>query len=209
LLLACPMLRSTSEQEPIPHHLVNLETAIPSLHLDIRYATEENFTGRVLYPFPDAYLHRDAAEALAAVQSDLRQAGLALKVFDGYRPLSVQQAMWDLIQDERYVSNPAVNRGRHTRGTAVDVTLIDLEGNELPMPTDYDDFSERAHSDAEDVTPEQKRYRWLLRKAMMRHGFQSYPYEWWHFDYRGWEGYPVLDIDFESLRAGVETAVPQ
>jgi D-alanyl-D-alanine dipeptidase len=86
---------------------------------EIRYATKYNFSGELLYPFPAAFLHRDAAASLEKVQEYLARSGLGLKVWDGYRPLSVQQKMWDLIRDERYVSNPAKNQGRHTRGTAV------------------------------------------------------------------------------------------
>ena len=102
---------------------------------------------------------QDAARALQRVQRDLQKRGLGLKVWDAYRPLSVQQKMWNLIRDERYVSNPAKNKGRHTRGTAVDVTLIDKLGRELPMPSNFDDFSERAHREYRGGTAAQRRNR--------------------------------------------------
>ena len=174
--------------------LVPLETVQPPCLPEVRYATRHNFTGTVLYPVPRVFLHRDTARALTRVQRDLQKRGLGLKVWDAYRPLAVQWKMWKLIRDERYVSNPAKNQGRHTRGTAVDVTLIDKLGRELPMPSDFDDFSERAHRDYRGGTAEQSRNRQILEDIMTKHGFIGYPTEWWHFDLKGWEKYPVLDI---------------
>jgi len=192
----------------VSHHLVPLETVRPPVLAEVRYATRDNFTGTQLYPSARLWLHRDTAGALSRVQADLAARGLALKIFDAYRPLSVQQRMWDLIRDERYVSNPAKNRGRHTRGTAVDVTLVDAKGGPLDMPTDFDDFTDRAHADYPGVTADQKRNRSVLAAAMSRHGFVPYPFEWWHFDLEGWEKYPVLDISPQELAAGRRTAVP-
>jgi len=154
---------------------------------------------RRLYPVAEAYLHRDAAAALAEVQHELTAKGLGLKVYDAYRPLSVQQQMWDLIHDERYVSNPAVNAGRHTRGTAVDLTLVDRHGRELPMPTPFDDFTERAHRNAKGIPAEPARNAKLLEDAMVRHGFIPYPFEWWHFDYRNWKRHSPLDIPLTAI----------
>lgn len=189
----------------IDHRLVEVLTPATGIKLDIRYATTNNFTKRQLYPFPAAYLHADAYRALVRVNQQLQARGLALKIYDGYRPLSVQQRMWDLIRDERYVSNPAANRGRHTRGTAVDVTLVDQDGDELPMPSGFDDFSERAHRDYAGGTEEQRKNRALLERVMAANGFIPYPYEWWHFDLNNWEAYPVLDISFDEIEAGKKT----
>jgi len=191
--------------EEIRHELVPVHSLPNSPLEEIRYATQTNFTGQKLYPFPAAYVRKEVAEALSAVQNDLANLGLGLKIYDGYRPLSVQQKMWDLIQDERYVSNPAKNRGRHTRGTAVDVTLVDKLGKELVMPTDFDDFTEKAHSDSDDTDPEAKRNRKILQEVMTRHGFEIYPYEWWHFDFQGWQKFPALDVSFQELAGGEET----
>jgi D-alanyl-D-alanine dipeptidase len=194
--------------EPIEHHLVDVRTIDPPLLEEIRYATRYNFTGETLYPFPRSFVHRDVAEALERVQRKLAKEGLGLKIFDGYRPLSVQRKMWDLIQDQRYVSNPAVNRGRHTRGTAVDVTLVDKLGNALAMPSEYDDFTDKAHRTYEGMTPDQRGNMLKLQEVMKQHGFVPYPFEWWHFDYRGWDRYPVLNISYEDLANGVNTAAP-
>jgi D-alanyl-D-alanine dipeptidase len=185
---------------PAAHALVDLRSTKAGLRFDIRYATQRNFTGRQLYPSPEAWLRHDAAAALLSVQRDLAGQGLGLKIFDAYRPLSVQWIMWNLIHDERYVSNPGKNAGRHTRGTAVDVTLVDSRGRELAMPTGFDDFTERAHRDAVGIPPPARRHSLLLAQAMVRRGFIPYPFEWWHFDYRDWEKQPPLDVPFTELR---------
>jgi len=166
---------------------------------EIRYATFCNFTGERLYPFPAAYVRRELIPYLEAVQRDLATKGFALKIYDGYRPLPVQQKMWDLIRDERFVSNPAVNRGRHTRGTAVDVSLIDRQGKAVPMPSDFDEFSPRAAVSFFGGTTEERRNRDLLQRVMTRYGFLSYPDEWWHFDFKGWEKYQPLSIGFQEF----------
>jgi len=197
----------TAHAETAAHGLVPLETVQPPCLAEVRYATRHNFTGQVLYPLPRVFLHRDTARALARVQRDLQKRGLGLKVWDAYRPLSVQWKMWNLIRDERYVSNPAKNQGRHTRGTAVDVTLVDKLGRELPMPSDFDDFSDRAHRDYRGGTREQRRNREILEAVMMKHGFVGYPTEWWHFDLANWEKYPPLDTPIGDLARSGKPAV--
>lgn len=183
-------------------NLVNLSKVNPSILLDIRYATSNNFLGFPVYSKPVCYLHKEVAEVLSLVQRELFSMQLGLKVFDGYRPLSVQQVMWDTIQDERYVSNPAKNKGRHTRGTAVDLTLVDSQGNELEMPTGFDDFTEMAHSDYPNVSEAASYNRKLLRDVMTTYGFQGISTEWWHFDFQGWhddERFPPLDVSLDDL----------
>jgi D-alanyl-D-alanine dipeptidase len=166
---------------------------------EIRYATTYNFTGERLYPFPSAYVRRELISHLEAVQKELAKQGLGLKIYDGYRPLPVQQKMWNLIHDERFVSNPAVNMGRHTRGTAVDVALVDKLGRTLPMPSDFDEFSPRASVNYHGGNAEERRNRDLLQRVMTRHGFLSFPDEWWHFDFKGWENYPPMIIGFQEI----------
>lgn len=178
---------------------VNLATLPRPPELEIRYATPFNFTGQQLYPFPAAFLRKEMAEAIAQVQAELAQEGLGLKIWDAYRPLSVQQKMWDLIRDDRYVSDPKKNAGRHTRGTTVDVTLVDKLGRELEMPTDFDDFSEAAFSDAK-TTEVAAKNRARLQAVMTKHGFEIYPYEWWHFDFRDWKNYPPMNVSVDQLK---------
>ncbi|MGH8045978.1 MAG: M15 family metallopeptidase, partial [Chthoniobacterales bacterium] len=207
-LIAGPLAIAALHAAPIEHHLVDVRTIKPPLLEEIRYATRYNFTGEALYPFPAAFVHRDIAAALQKVQADLAKEGLGLKIYDGYRPFSVQQKMWDLVHDERYVSDPAVNRGRHTRGTTVDVTLVDKLGNALDMPSAFDDFDQDAHRDSKTMTAAQRANMKKLEIAMAHRGFEPYPFEWWHFDFHGWEKYPVLDISFDALAAGERTTEP-
>lgn len=186
-------------QSAAVRELVDLSTLDAGFRFDLRYATPNNFTKVTLYPVARAYLLRSVAEALAKVQQELAAQGLGLKIFDAYRPLSVQQRMWDLIHDDRYVSNPALNAGRHTRGTAVDITLVDKDGKELPMPTPFDDFTERAHRDAAGIPAEAARNSKRLEEIMQKHGFLPYPFEWWHFDFHDWKSHPPLDVPIEQL----------
>lgn len=204
-LAACAAPR---EGQTVAHHLVPMEVVRPAALPEVRYATKRNFTGAQLYPSPRLWLHRDTSRALSRVQADLAKRGLGLKIYDAYRPFSVQRRMWNLIRDERYVSNPATTRGRHTRGTAVDVTLVDATGRELDMPTDFDDFTEKAHADYDNVTATRRHNREILACSMTRHGFARYPFEWWHFDLRDWEKYPVLDVTLDQLAAGEKSAIP-
>ena len=167
----------------------------PSLLLELRYATERNFTGKKIYPQARAFLQRDAADALLRANDALKKQGMQLKVLDAYRPLSVQKLLWEVVPDERYVANPKVG-SNHNRGMAVDVTLADREGKDVPMPTQYDTFTQKAHRDCMDLPAQAIANRDLMASAMHHQGFQGIPTEWWHFDYRGWEKHPLLDIPF-------------
>jgi zinc D-Ala-D-Ala dipeptidase len=185
--------------------LVDLKKIIPGARIDVRYATSDNFMKRPLYPTATVFLRCPAAVALRAVQTELSQRGLGLKIFDAYRPYRVTVAMWEPIRNPDYVADPAKG-SRHNRGAAVDLTLVDLKsGEELPMPTGYDDFTPRAAQSFIDLPEEQIRNRALLRDVMERHGFQALPSEWWHFDYTGWEKFELLDLPFSAIRNGVET----
>ena len=180
--------------------LINLEREIPGIVLDIRYATTNNFTGQQLYPVAKCFLRRAAAEKLRDVEKELAASGLGLKIFDGYRPLSVQKKMWAIYPHEGYVANPKKG-SRHNRGAAVDLTLIRLSDRiELPMPTPYDDFTEKAHRDYKDLPTEQIRNRELLERVMAKHGFEGLDTEWWHFDFGDWRRYEILDVDYSRIR---------
>ena len=173
--------------------LVDATTIVPHLKLDIRYATTANFTHQRLYAHARCLLHADVAKRLADVQRELRASGLALVVYDCYRPLSVQKKMWALVPDERYVSDPAKG-SRHNRGAAVDVGLFDVAGKRiLPMPSAYDEFSARAHRDYAGGDPFLRGLRDNLGAVMERHGFVGLATEWWHFDAVEWQSYPISD----------------
>jgi D-alanyl-D-alanine dipeptidase len=175
-----------------------VDLASIGIPLDVRYATANNFMKKPLYPSAKAYLRAPAADALLAVQRDLAPRGLGIKVFDGYRPYRVTEAMWEPIQNPDYVADPAKG-SRHNRGAAVDLTLIELRtGAELPMPTVYDDFTERAAHAFTDLPPDALANRALLRDVMTRHGFDPLPSEWWHYDFRGWEEFELMDVELEA-----------
>ena len=178
--------------------LVDVQSINPRIVVDLRYAGANNFTGRQIYSSAKCYLRRKVALKLDAIQQKLEKIGLGLKVWDGYRPLSVQKIFWDLHPDPRYVAPPDIG-SRHNRGSAVDLTLVDKEGRELKMPTDFDDFSTRAHLDYERLPKEVLYNRTLLENVMREHGFVPLPTEWWHFDDEEGEKYPIEDRPLEEL----------
>lgn len=173
--------------------LVDIQTIAPKIQIDLKYATSNNFTGQVVYNFQTCLVVKEAAMRLLDVQNELESMGLGLKVWDGFRPVAAQWKFWEFISDERYVSDPRKG-GRHTKGTAVDLTLIDTQGRELPMPSAFDDFSEKAHRDYLNCSQEESKNRALLEGIMEKHGFVGLPTEWWHFDLVGWEAYPTLNF---------------
>ncbi len=179
--------------------LIDLATVAPSVKLDLRYATTDNFMKKKLYPTSRCLLHREVALALAEVARDLAARHLGLKIWDCYRPLSIQKIFWALLPDERYVADPQKG-SRHNRGAAVDVTLVDEKGRELAMPTPFDEFSPRAHRDYTGASREAASNRAFLEEVMTRHRFAGLPTEWWHFDFRGWERWPVGDQPLSPLR---------
>jgi D-alanyl-D-alanine dipeptidase len=172
--------------------MVRLRDVVPELLLDVKYATPNNFTRRVLYPSADLMARRIVAVRLAAVQQALRPRSLQVKVFDAYRPLSVQHLMWSIVPDERYVADPKKG-SRHNRGAALDLTICDMDGRELDMGSGYDEFTERAHMDYAGCTPAQRANRALLQLVMNDAGFTVLPTEWWHYDLVGWERFAILD----------------
>ncbi len=188
------------------HKLVDLKKAIPDIIFDIRYATPNNFLRRAVYDRHACYVHKDVLEKLKSVQQELKTKNLCLKVFDGYRPASASQAFWDAIKDDRYVANPAVRRDRHSRATAIDITIVNVAGDELEMPTEFDDFTEKAHPNAENITETAKANRLMLTTLMKKHGFTQHPNEWWHFDLAEWESYPPLDLTFDQLEQAIAHA---
>ena len=180
---------------------VDIQTVDSSILLDIRYATSNNFTGKVVYPVAKCYLRTNVAERLARVQQDLKQEGLGLKVFDCYRPFSIQQKFWAIVPNEDYVAKPVadaqgklVQGSKHNRGAAVDLTLVDRVGQEVEMPTGYDDFTEKAHRSYQGNTVMAQKNMKKLEDVMTKHGFEPLPSEWWHFDGPGWQKYALSDF---------------
>ena len=179
--------------------LIDLEKFIPSLVLDIRYATSNNFTGEKIYTLAKAYARKPVAESLKKIQADLKPQGLGIKIFDAYRPYKATVKFYEVYGDTTYVASP-YKGSRHNRGCALDLTLINLKtGKELKMPTGYDSFSKDAWPTTPVKDPEARKNRTLLINAMEKHGFRVNSSEWWHFDFIGWKKFEVMDIDFEEL----------
>jgi zinc D-Ala-D-Ala dipeptidase len=202
VLAACAASRPPVERGPFrPADLVELTSLDPTIHLDIRYATAENIVHRPVYGQARAFLQRPAAEALVGAHRALREKGYGLLVFDGYRPWRVTKLFWDSVRpDQRaFVANPRKG-SKHNRGCAVDLSLYDLAtGAEVPMPSAYDETSGRASPDYSGGTADQRGHRDLLRAAMEKEGFTVEPNEWWHFNYKDWRAYPILDLPFEVM----------
>jgi CubicO group peptidase (beta-lactamase class C family)/D-alanyl-D-alanine dipeptidase len=184
-----------------PAELVELVTLDPTIKLDIRYATTNNFLGSVFYASARAFLQRPAAEALARAGRRLREQGYGLLVFDGYRPWYVTKVFWDATpQESRWLVADPTRGSRHNRGSAVDLTLYSLAtGKTVTMPGTYDEASSRSMPDYPGGTALQRWHRALLRDAMEAEGFSINSEEWWHFDYRDWRAYPILNKSFEDL----------
>ena len=189
--------------------LVAVRSIEPGIRLDLRYATRANFTGRALYRSAHALLQRPAAEALARAHQRLAADGFGIVVLDAYRPWRVTKALWDATPPDRrvFVADPAVG-SRHNRGAAVDVALFALATGEIvPMPSGYDEMTERASPTFAGGDAASRKHRDLLRSAMEREGFFVYPAEWWHFDWKDWREYPILDVPFEAV-GRAEAAAP-
>ena len=179
--------------------LVDLAAFIPTIQLDIRYATANNFLGEPVYSSAKAYLRRPVAEALKNVQLALRQRGLGLKIYDAYRPYRATVYFFERLRDTVYLAVPWQG-SRHNRGCTVDLTLVDLKtGRELDMPTPYDAFTKKAHVNYPHLPARVIRNRNLLKQAMTAQGFRVYAEEWWHFDFRKFKQFDLLDIRFEDL----------
>lgn len=184
-----------------PPELVELQALWPTLRLDIRYATANNFIGRAVYKEARAFLQRPAAEALVRAHQALARRGVGLLIYDGYRPHSVTRLFWDLTPPDKraFVADPAKG-SIHNRGCAVDLTLYDLATQQpVPMPSDYDEMSERASPDYRGGSASEREHRDLLRQALEAEGFTVQPNEWWHFNYRLCPRYRVLDIPFSAV----------
>jgi zinc D-Ala-D-Ala dipeptidase len=180
--------------------MINLSSCIPLLVLDLRYATNNNFMHRKMYPSKtkDTYLRLPAARALLQVQQELNVKGYGLKIFDAYRPYSTTQKFWELVHDERYVADPKKGSG-HNRGIAIDLTIIDLKtGKELDMGTGFDNFTDSAHQDFTALPKEVLDNRQLLKQTMMKYGFNSLTTEWWHYSWPDAEKFEILDLDISK-----------
>ena len=181
--------------------MADLSQFIPGIAFDLRYATTDNFLNKKLYPrISTTYMRLPAAKALQKAQQELAGLGLGLKIFDAYRPYTITLQMWEPIKDDRYVADPKKGSG-HNRGTAVDLTIIQLDtGKEIDMGTGFDNFSDTAHHSFKGLSPAVLHNRQLLKTLMEKYGFVSLETEWWHYSLPNAREYELLDLDFKKLQ---------
>lgn len=173
--------------------IIPLRSVDSTIVQDVRYATTNNFTGRVLYPSSIVFLRKVVADSLSKANEFFKKYyNYRIKIYDGYRPRKIQKIMWSIIPDEKFVANPAKG-SRHNRGAAVDITLIDSLGNELDFGTGFDDFSEKASPFYMDFPQKILDNRKLLKDVMIKFGFIQLDSEWWHFDFKDWKNFSIPD----------------
>lgn len=167
---------------PEDSDIVRVADYIPGILVNLKYSTPDNFTGKTIYGFEDAFLRYGTVMKLKAAAEELQAMGLSLKIWDGFRPVSAQFRLWEICPDDTYVADPNKGYSNHSRGFAVDLTLVDAAGRELEMPTEFDDFSARADRDYSECDPGAAENARLLESIMEKHGFSGYWGEWWHFN---------------------------
>ena len=183
----------TTEKEPEDDEYVLVKKYIPDIYVELRYATENNFTGVKIYDFTEAYLRYGTVKKLAQVQKELKQQGYSLKIWDAYRPFEAQQKLWEVYPDPNYVANPANGMKKHNLGGTVDITMVAADGSVISMPTEFDDFSLKADRDYSDIEDEEAvKNVMILQNAMGNNGFTGYQGEWW--DYSDTVEYEVVDF---------------
>lgn len=181
------------------YQLIEIKKAIPGISLDIRYATTNNFMKEVMYKQARAFVRKPLVERLKKIQASLNSKGYGLKIFDAYRPYAVTLAFYEKASNKKFVADPRKG-SKHNRGCAVDLSIIDLKtGKEIQMPTPYDSFEPAAAATYTKLPAQVIKNRDLLISVMKKHGFKVIAHEWWHFDFIGWEKYPLMDIPFEML----------
>lgn len=167
--------------EPTADTMVRVLDYIPDIKIDLRYSTKNNFTGKKVYEFKEAYLRYGTVVKLKRVQTRLKKKNYILLIWDAYRPVYAQYQLWKICPNPAYVANPHNGYSSHSRGNTVDITMLTLQGEEVKMPTDFDDFSERADRDYSDCSPEERKNAKRLENIMKEEGFTPYSGEWWHF----------------------------
>lgn len=191
--------KASAKQDSLKQ-MVAIDKYVTNIKTDFVYATANNFTHQILYNKPRVYLRLAAAKALQAVANNLKTKGLGLLIYDAYRPYSVTKTMWQIVPDDRYAANPAKGSG-HNRGIAVDLTLYNLKtGLPLPMPTPFDDFTEKAHHNYMQLDSVVLANRQLLKTAMEQQSFKALDTEWWHYYLPNASKYELLDFDFKQMK---------
>ena len=189
-VIVTPMI--TPKPEILDTDLVPVREYIPNIAVDLRYATTNNFTGKVIYDFTEPYLRYGTVKKLMSVQNTLNQQGYGLLIWDAWRPVSAQFKLWEVVPDPTYVSDPTTGYSSHSKGGTVDITLIALDGSPVEMPSGFDEFSAIADRDYSDVSDIAAQNAMLLQDVMTNAGFTGYFGEWWHFNDN--DKYSVEDI---------------
>jgi D-alanyl-D-alanine dipeptidase len=181
------------ETKPIPNddEIVKIIDYIPNIVIDLKYATTDNFTGKVIYDFTDAYLRYGTIRKLMNVQDKLNELGYTLVIWDAYRPVEAQWTLWNVYPDSTYVANPNTGYSSHNRGNTIDITIQKLDGESVEMPTGFDEFSKKANRDYSDVSKNARSNALLLENIMIECGFKPLKTEWWH--YSDTIKYPVVN----------------
>lgn len=177
--------------KPPSPQLLRVDQEMQPILIDLRYATPHNFTGKVIYPNGIAWLRSETISRLKEVQKSLRKQGFQLVILDAYRPAWAQKKLWDINPNPKFLA-PPTKGSRHTRGTTVDVTLATLSGKLVVMPSDFDEFTDRANHDFSDIPPTARKHGNILRKAMFANGFSGVPDEWWHYDLKNWNTFNLI-----------------
>ena len=200
LLPAFLFSRLAFGKENAPNEFVDIKSVDKTILIDLRYASSNNVAHRPLYPpGAPALVRASVAKRLAIAQEYLRRIGYGLKIWDAYRPRSAQEQLWRLTQNRSFVADPKEGRGMHVRGAAVDATLVDAEGRDVPMPTDFDSFTEAALLEYKGRDPIVRANLKLLQKAMAHGGFYGLRTEWWHFCAPDWKEFsPEPDLKFAT-----------
>ena len=176
---------------------VLLSSLDKDLMLDLKYATSDNFTKKIIYPNKICVLRKNTANKLVKANAQLKKSGYRIKVWDAYRPVYVQKIFWDIVKDSRFVANPKNGGSIHNKGCAVDVTLVDVNGNKLKMPSKFDDFSTNAYRSNSKMSNEAKKNMDLLTKCMVTNGFTTIDTEWWHFVDSDSKNYNIANINLK------------
>ncbi len=178
-----PVTTTTTARVPADSAFVRVVDYIPNILVELKYATTDNITGKVIYDFTDAYLRYGTVKKLIPVQHQLNELGYSLKIWDAFRPMEAQFKLWDAANhNANYIANPNNGPKSHNVGNTVDITLVKLDGSDVEMPTGFDNFTDKADLDFTDVTPEQANNAQLLQDIMVNSGFKTYIHEWWHFE---------------------------
>ncbi|AWA30670.1 peptidase M15 [Flavobacterium magnum] len=195
LLLFC-CLKLTAQESPSDTTFVNIRDYSSDFVLDMKYATEDNFLKSAVYDCPECYLRLKTVRSLLKANRKFLKMGYKIKLFDCYRPLSVQRKMWKIVSNPEYVADPAKG-SIHNRGGAVDITLVDQNGIELDMGTPFDFFGREAAHDYQDLSDAVLKNRKKLKKVMLKCGFKAFASEWWHYNLGGSSGDPLSDFTWD------------